>query len=52
MLLQIEYYTNVLTLRHISNSTCVPSPDIGVERVRPKTLIGVVVEVVVVRGRT
>ena len=34
MLLQIEYYTNVLTIIHISNSTGVPSTDIGVERVR------------------
>ena len=31
MLLQIEYYTNVLTRLHISNSTGVPSTDIGGE---------------------
>ena len=34
MLLQIEYYTNVLTQSQSSNSTGVPRPDIGVERVR------------------
>ena len=34
MLLQIEYYTNVLTVLHISNNTGVPRPDIGVERFR------------------
>ena len=34
MLLQIEYYTNVLTPIHSSNSTGVPRPDIGVERAR------------------
>ena len=34
MLLQIEYYTNVLTIFHSTNSTGVPRPDIGVERFR------------------
>ena len=34
MLVQIEYYTDVLTPQHIPNSTGVPRPDIGVERVR------------------
>ena len=34
MLLQMEHYTNILTLFHRSNSTGVPRPDIGVERVR------------------
>ena len=34
MLVQIEYYTNVLTIQHISSSTGVPAPDIGVKRFR------------------